>query len=62
MNILWIVVLLITLTVLFDAIWKCCSKVNPFVANAPFLYPLKTPENLAVFLGGRERVHWEQMG
>ena len=24
-------------------------KVNPFVPNAPFLYPLKTSENLAIF-------------
>ena len=24
---------------------KC---INPFVANAPFLYPLKTPENRTV--------------
>ena len=34
------------------------NKINPFVPNAPFLYPLKTSENLE----GRERVHWEQMG
>ena len=25
--------------------------VNPFISNAPFLYPLKT--------GGRERMHWQ---
>ena len=25
------------------------SKTNPFVPNAPFLYPLKTSENLTVF-------------
>ena len=34
--------------------------VNPFVPNAPFLYPLKTLENLCAFLmlsGGRERLH-----
>ena len=24
--------------------------INPFVPNAPFLYPLKTSENLTVFL------------
>ena len=38
---------------------------NPFVPNAPFLYPLKTSENLTIFLcfqGGRERVHWERIG
>ena len=34
---------------------------KPFVPNAPFFYPLKTSENL-MFLGGRERVHWKQMG
>ena len=30
------------------------NHINPFVPNAFFLYPLKT--------GGREKVHWEQMG
>ena len=30
--------------------------INPFVPNAPFLYPLK------MFSRGREKVHWEQMG
>ena len=37
---------------------------NPFVPNAPFLYPLKISENRKVFRtfsGGRERVHWERM-
>ena len=29
---------------------------NLFVPNAPFLYPLM------MFSGGREKVHWEQMG
>ena len=48
------------------------SHINPFVFNAPFLYLLKTPENLQktlrisegflMFVGGRERVHWKQMG
>ena len=32
---------------------------NPFVPNAPFLYSLKTSENLQ---GVRERVHRKQMG
>ena len=38
--------------------------INPFVPNAPFLYPLKTSENRKLFLfsGGTERVHWKQMG
>ena len=37
--------------------------VNPFVPNAPFLYPLKTSENrFLMFSGGRGKVHWEQMG
>ena len=38
--------------------------VNPFAPNAPFLYPLKKSENLAVLLMfsvGRERAHREQM-
>ena len=42
-----------------------CLVINPFVLNSPFLYPLKTSGNLTVFWcfqGGRERVHWEQMG
>ena len=26
------------------------NKLNPFLPNAPFLYPLKTSENLKVFL------------
>ena len=48
--------------------------INLFFPNAPFLYPLKTLENLTVFCcfqgvekflmfsGRRERVHWEQLG
>ena len=38
---------------------------NPFIPNAPFLYPLKTsekPYDFLIFSGARERVHWEQMG
>ena len=36
---------------------------NPFVSNAPFLYPLKTSENrFLMFSGSKERVHWEQLG
>ena len=40
------------------------KHINPFVPNATFLYPLKTSENQYRFLllGGRENVHWEQMG
>ena len=31
---------------------------NPFVSNAPFLYPLKTSDNLTVSSKkGRERLH-----
>ena len=47
---------------------KLCSKFrfsfNPFVPNAPFLYPMKTSENRKVFCfhGDRERVHWKRMG
>ena len=37
--------------------------VNPFAPNALFLHPLQTSENgFVIFIGGRERVHWEQMG
>ena len=35
--------------------------INPFQANVPFLYPLKTSENLT-FSGGIEREHWPEMG
>ena len=41
---------------------------NPFVPNVPFLYPPETSEkhqktvSFFMFSGGRERVHWEQMG
>ena len=40
------------------------SQLNPFTLDAPFLYPLKTSESLTVFcfLGGREKLYWEQMG
>ena len=39
------------------------SDINPFVTNTPFLYPLKTSENLTVmFSGVKGRVHGEQMG
>ena len=37
------------------------KNINPFVPNAPFLYPLKTLKTLRSS-GGRERVHWEQVG
>ena len=37
---------------------------NPFVPNAPFPYPLKTPENLSflMFSGVTETVYREQIG
>ena len=41
------------------------SFLNPFVPNAPFPYLLQNvrkPEGFLMFSGGRERVHWEQMG
>ena len=41
------------------------ATIKPFVPNAPFLYPLKIfrkPLDLQMFSGGREKVHWEQMG
>ena len=39
--------------------------VNPFVPNATFLYPpgkIRKLQGFPIFLGGRERVNWEQMG
>ena len=43
---------------------KMIMKFNPFVPNAPFLFPLKTPESrkFLVFSVGRERVYRERMG
>ena len=38
------------------------SFVKSFAPSSPFLYPLKTSENLFLFSGGRERVHWERIG
>ena len=41
------------------------SRVNPFVPNAPFLYAsenIRKPYAFLMFLGGREKVHWKQMG
>ena len=38
---------------------------NPFQANVPFLYPLKTSDNLwfsDVFRGGIEKNYWHEMG
>ena len=43
---------------------KGSTFINPFVPNAPFLYPLKTSEKCKVFWrfqGVRERVHWEKI-
>ena len=34
---------------------------NPFLANVPILYPLKTPENLW-FSGGIKWEHWPETG
>ena len=39
---------------------EICQMFNPFVSNAPFLYPIKTSKNR--FLRDRERMHWEWMG
>ena len=39
------------------------SRINLFVSDAPFLYTLKISENRKLMSsGGRERVHWKQMG
>ena len=37
------------------------SIINPFVPNAPFLYPLKK-YGFLMFSEGTERVNWERMG
>ena len=40
-------------------------SLNPLTPNATLFYPLETSESLTIFFmfsGGRERVHWEQMG
>ena len=42
-----------------------CNKFNPFVPNESFFYHLKTskkPYGFLMFSGGRESVHWQQMG
>ena len=37
--------------------------INPFQANFPFLYPLKTSENHWFYIsGGTEREHWPEIG
>ena len=44
---------------------KCrLNDINPFLANVPILYPLKTPENLwfSLFLGGIKWERWPEMG
>ena len=52
-------------TTLVSMVLVSSAKLNSFVPNGPFLYPLKTSRKRYGFLmlsGGRERVHWEQMG
>ena len=44
---------------------KSSITINPFVANVPFLYTLKTSENFSIFWcfqGVEKEVHWEQIG
>ena len=41
------------------------SLFNPFVPSAPLSVPpenIRKPYDFFMFLGGRKRVHWEQMG
>ena len=40
------------------------SVIHPFVPNAHFLYLLKAENGIGflMFSGGREGLHWEQMG
>ena len=41
--------------------YKYKNKINPFVPNASFLYPLETLKNLMVFCYKRaQRAQWEQ--
>ena len=47
------------------SVYRFSFMFNPFVSNAPFLYPLKTsekPYGFLMFSRGREMIHWEQMG
>ena len=44
---------------------KGSYMLNPFVTNAPFLCPpenIRKPYGFLTFSGGREMVHWKQMG
>ena len=40
------------------------SLVNPFMANVPILYPLKTPQNQKFFgvFRGFKLEHWPEIG
>ena len=38
------------------------NSMNPFDANVPFLYPLKTSENPRFFSLGIEMGHWREKG
>ena len=54
----------IATTQLISLGWQV-ELISLLIPNAPFLYPVKWSENLIVLLcfsGGRESVHWEQMG
>ena len=46
-----------------DLFSKIRNQINPFSANVPLLYPLKTSENcILIFSGGIEVEHWLKMG
>ena len=52
-------------TVLIFSMCASSTSVNTFLVNAPILYPLKTPENLWVFLvfsGAMKQEHWPEIG
>ena len=41
------------------------SNISAFVPSANFLYPpenIRKPYGFLMFSGGREKVHWKQMG
>ena len=48
----------------FSLVFRLSFVVNPFLANAPILYPVKTLENLVflVFSGGIKGEHLPEMG
>ena len=40
----------------------CRMELNPFAPNSPPPENIRKPYGFLMFSGGRERMHWEQMG